>query len=472
METKRLPKTTKLTTLLEKYAKYRDIRQSTVDSYSWKIKCFSKHLGHEATLADLTPDVVNGFIRDIQKTQSAFTCKGTKIMIATIWRFAASLDLVPPPKQLRQIKMPEVVVKTLNRDQIEEIRTACRDFGRQHHRWFDGHSVAGYMLTAIDATMQTALRWSDLRRIKMADLETQPMSIVQYKTGHRRLAQFDEELLNRIREWKFDRELWLEEHHQPITQTEFVWPSGNGKGLFTRNLRRIGQRIGIKGLTHTFLRKCAISLAEEAMPGGGWVFAGHRTPCTTQQWYTDRDRQYRSVIQKVAASKPATHQRFVGFDELSKMFGMAKGSVQRLARQDGFPKSFAMPGCGNLQFFRLEDVLGWARANHRIIHDIGENVMTTEHAGQRKRPTPNPSSSKDRRRQSAEAGLLDVYGMSDLLMVCVRTIRTLQSQAKLPQPVLIGRSMRWRRQEVIEWAKANHRVVNDELVEETKGGIQ
>jgi len=41
--------------------------------------------------------------------------------------------------------------------------------------------------------------------------------------------------------------------------------------------------------------KPAITSVERQAPGIGWIFAGHKSPATTQQWYIDAERAYAAI---------------------------------------------------------------------------------------------------------------------------------------------------------------------------------
>lgn len=47
--------------------------------------------------------------------------------------------------------------------------------------------------------------------------------------------------------------------------------------------------------------------------------------------------------------------------------------------------------------------------------------------------------------------LLSAPELARLLGVSVRTVRTLDTLGRLPQPVRVGRAVRWSRQAVVEW---------------------
>ena len=47
--------------------------------------------------------------------------------------------------------------------------------------------------------------------------------------------------------------------------------------------------------------------------------------------------------------------------------------------------------------------------------------------------------------------LIDVKELSRMLNVGIRTVWRLQSSQKIPEPIRIGNSVRWRYEEIAEW---------------------
>jgi len=263
-----------LSLFLDTYAQHRDIADSTLKQYQFVILSFSRALDHPAKLSDLSADNVNGWLRSMQQAgQSPHTCKSSRMTILSVWNLATQLDMIPRHGNVRGIRTPDLIIKTLTSEQVAAIRDCC---DRLRGRWHK-LTIAGYMRTFVDATLETSLRQSDLHRIPLSCICEQPIQLIQKKTGYRRLAIFSESLIARILHWHNGDQL--------------IWPR-HSKTLVATRLRILGEQLKIVGLTHTMLRKTAISDVEAQAPGSGWIFAGHRSPSTTQAWYTDRQQQY------------------------------------------------------------------------------------------------------------------------------------------------------------------------------------
>ncbi len=50
--------------------------------------------------------------------------------------------------------------------------------------------------------------------------------------------------------------------------------------------------------------------------------------------------------------------------------------------------------------------------------------------------------------------LLDARGVAALLSVSVRHVRRMETAGELPRPVRLGRAVRWRRAELLDWLAA------------------
>lgn len=59
--------------------------------------------------------------------------------------------------------------------------------------------------------------------------------------------------------------------------------------------------------------------------------------------------------------------------------------------------------------------------------------------------------------------LLDIHSVAQLLSLSSRTVRRLERRGQFPEPMRIGRSVRWRSQDVLTWlaeGSAEDRVTN------------
>ena len=69
-------------------------------------------------------------------------------------------------------------------------------------------------------------------------------------------------------------------------------------------------------------------------------------------------------------------------------------------------------------------------------------------------PNPAPREPTPADTTNAEPLLLSAADLSRELGISARTIRRLDLEGKIPAPVRIGRAVRWRRDEIVEWLAA------------------
>lgn len=56
---------------------------------------------------------------------------------------------------------------------------------------------------------------------------------------------------------------------------------------------------------------------------------------------------------------------------------------------------------------------------------------------------------------NSQPELINVSELADLLSLSVRTVWRLNSAGRLPKPVRLGRSVKWRKNEIIDWLASN-----------------
>lgn len=272
-----------LAEFLDEYTSIKDIRTGTIRQYEYVILSFRDFLEREPLMADFNRQAVNGWLKWLQDTRdfSPFTLKSRRITMLSIWRLAAELEYVDPPRSLfiRKVKLPDRQIETITIEDVHRIIALARR-DRRRMRGFPWRR-GDYFRSAIMAIMETSLRTSDLHRLDFTDVMKADghFPIIQVKTGHRRWVRMSDHLLDDIRSWHPGHGL--------------IWPRVC-RNMLRRELNKLGQVIG-KHVTPTILRKTAITMAEQRQPGSGWIFAGHKGPETTRLWYTDADLAYRDL---------------------------------------------------------------------------------------------------------------------------------------------------------------------------------
>jgi integrase len=262
---------------LQKYAIYRDIQPSTFDQYRWCVQSFERHLGRPARTGDLTSDHVNEWLAALRGRLSPFTAKSRRTTMLSIWNLAAELGIVDRPRLVRTVKAPRRPIDVLTADQIRQLVLACQSLRGA----YCGYAWADLMRTWLLAVVATALRPSDMLSLDWPIVFQAGGSvrITQRKTGHPRTVVLPRHLVSDIALWH--------------AADGPIWPA-NSAAVYGKRVADLGRRQGIR-VTHTLIRKTAISDVEAQRPGLGWVFAGHATPATTQQWYISHTSAYKDI---------------------------------------------------------------------------------------------------------------------------------------------------------------------------------
>lgn len=262
---------------VSQYAITRDIKDSTADQYRWTVRSLSQFLERPAQLSDLHPDTVNRWLKSLSGSLSPFTIHSRRGQLLVLWRAAIEMGKVSDePKQIRRIKRPERVIRTIN---VDEARLLV------HYLSCLSGSIAGrprgaYLASIVKATLDTALRQSDLHRLDLCAVGKSlgKLQIVQVKTGRRRWVYLSADTLSSLG--------WAQEGP--------IWPRVR-RDRVTREIQLAARACGLGRLTHTDLCRSAIRSVEEQAPGSGWIFAGHESDSTTRQWYLPKDLQYEGL---------------------------------------------------------------------------------------------------------------------------------------------------------------------------------
>ena len=262
------------------YATENDVSESTLDHYHYVTLSYARFVGSNQ-LSSINRNDVNRWLVHLQNEElSPFTIQQRRISLLTIWRAAYELELLEDlPKRIRKIKTPDKVIETLSTDQINKIHEISNFLRGRIPR--TRILKSDYFRTFIQATLETAMRQSDLHALSYHEVfHRGKRTIIQIKTGHRRQFRFSNDLIEDIDSWH--------------PKTGNIWPRA-GQQYLSKRISDLGKAIGVK-LTHTILRKTAITNQEAKQVGTGWIFAGHKSPDTTRQWYTNQDIAYADLF--------------------------------------------------------------------------------------------------------------------------------------------------------------------------------
>ena len=171
-----------LTDLLERYALMRSLKLKSVSLYEMLIERLGRHLGHEATTADLDDLVIGRYLRWRAETPgfrgrlpSAASVQKDRVMLAAIWNYAARKKLVAEFPELPRIKVPKRLPtgRAYTADDVAAlVRRAMRRCGRTGglpSNWWWSTLIYTIYCTGERFEATTSLRWGqvdlDRRRI-------------------------------------------------------------------------------------------------------------------------------------------------------------------------------------------------------------------------------------------------------------------------------------------------------------------
>ena len=258
---------TTLPNLLGDFSLAHDVTAGYVSQLTNAVALFGKFLGRVPDTDDFNADAINRFL-DWLKAQGRKpeTVRGRRRMLVTLWRFAESLELCPPPpSQLRTVKVPARVPTAFTVEQMCALLAAADSTERP--LWWRSLLLASY---------DTALRLGDLLSIERPDVWPDgSLSIVQSKTGRTHRVKLRAETLKAI------------DKHLAGRTTGLIWPLWARREALYRAFQKLRQAAGIKSGTLRWIRRSSASYVEAAHPGMGWRHLGHSAPGLAEKAYID-----------------------------------------------------------------------------------------------------------------------------------------------------------------------------------------
>jgi integrase len=242
---------------------------------------FSRFLGHEASLSDLTRDNVNRWL--IHKTESGCapsTIKTRRNAILGLWRYAYESELLEDePKRIRKVRLTYLGVDAWTPEEITRLVATAIE-GKDSYLGTTGLVHSLFFGSLISAGYDTALRLGDLLALRRDMIQVKNrcgyIRVVESKTGKvksARLYPHTMSLIDQLWDLKPDREK--------------IWPLWCRREQFYRSFNTLVKRAGIRKGTFRWLRRASITQVELIQPGWGTIHAGHSDPIITKRHYTD-----------------------------------------------------------------------------------------------------------------------------------------------------------------------------------------
>ena len=259
---------------LERYLGAREVSSGYANQLRWALADLERFHGCDLGIDDLTPDLVNSWLHHMaQRGLSAETRASRRRMLLTLWRDAADLGIITPPRRIAKVGRRDRIITTWTVDQVRQLLHACDLLAGSYRPGIAKRDYwRAYVLTAWD----TGLRGCDLRALPRSAIRPDgTVRLVQHKTGRR--------VRCRLRPGTV----------QAITATfppdrELCFPTWSRLEYWQREAHRL---VTLAGLTGSIgqLRHSSGTAVEREHPGRGHEHLGN-TRAVFERHYLDADQ--------------------------------------------------------------------------------------------------------------------------------------------------------------------------------------
>lgn len=143
---------------------------------------FRAELGREPSIADLTDDQVNEWLRHLGESHAAKSVKEFRGDLLALWRWLAGQGLCEPPRDIRRIRLGDPCPIAWTDGEAQAIITQCRTLTG---RLPNGLSQATYCEALFRFCYDTGLRRSDAWSVRRSQIRPDGTIVLrQSKTGH------------------------------------------------------------------------------------------------------------------------------------------------------------------------------------------------------------------------------------------------------------------------------------------------
>lgn len=270
-------------TLYEAVAKYeadRDIKKNTRMQLVYSVRSFHRYFvprfGREATLADLTDDLVNEWLLEMKNAgKSQAYIRTQRVWIVTLWRASYEAERCETfPKRVRRIKKPEGIPEAWTPEQVRLLLAAASTLTGYYR--FTGYKKSLWWTCFILVAWDTALRLGDLLTIRSDQITPDGrIVLVQAKTGWVHEARLRPETMAALTQLGT----------LPREGCILPWNEKTLRHLFTC-FREILKVAGLRGSSR-WLRRSSATAIEQQFPGAAMAHLGHRTPGLAYKHYVD-----------------------------------------------------------------------------------------------------------------------------------------------------------------------------------------
>ena len=242
---------------------------------------FSRFLGHEASLSDLTRDNLNRWL--MYKTEigcAPSTIKTRRNAILGLWRFAYENEILDEePKRIRKVRLAYAGVEAWTPEEITRLIQFALEDG-DNHLGTTGLPRSLYFASLVSAGYDSALRLGDMLALRRSMIQ------VKNRCGYLRVIESKTNKIKQVRFYPHTMKL-IDQLWDLRPDREVIWPLWCRREQFYRSFNTLVKHAGIRKGTFRWLRRASITQVELIKPGWGTVHAGHSDPLITKRHYTD-----------------------------------------------------------------------------------------------------------------------------------------------------------------------------------------
>jgi integrase len=276
----------KLNAIIDRYAERHEygISESTHAQLRWIARDWQTRAGKQLEVRRLTAADLTGYV-DLMRAAnlSDHTIRGRRAYMLAVMRWAVREGHAPrfDDRRVRKVRVRRQIVEAWTQDEVDALILACQQLREPHP---SGMSWAIYWESYVRAAWDTGMRTGDLLSVERSWIRDDHggrgcVTWVQRKTG------------NQHRRWLHRRTMQaIDESMRQSPDRRLIWPllSHHYQAAWHRRFRRLVASAGIRAGSPKYLRRASITAIERAMPGCGYLHAGHTSPAITQRHYLDR----------------------------------------------------------------------------------------------------------------------------------------------------------------------------------------
>lgn len=257
-----------LATAVDQIATECDLAKSTIGQYRKAVSRFSEYIGTPAECKDLTAQLLNQFVADLQTKVTNTTAGNYRRALCRVWNFLTENEGFPS-YEIRRLRRPKSEEQPVFAWSLAELRMLLASCDRLDRKLRMGLPVRDYFRALILAAYDTGLRPSDLFLVKWTQFSRSERSImlVQHKTRKPHIVFLSDESVRAIENIRGERDRifpltwggirrWMERIFEGASVQGFVRQPGKNLGTLRKtNATEIyitdGEAAAAESLGHT-----------------------------------------------------------------------------------------------------------------------------------------------------------------------------------------------------------------------------